>query len=216
MSARSNPERPNPAQSLRERFRETTVQAILAAAEDVLAESGLPAAHMGEIAARAGVSVGTLYNHFADREALLAGLAYARFADMLARLDATLERTAGQKFRERMEALVTDLLSHWERHRKFTQIVMQGEAGHYQKSSPAVTLAMRDKMRELNARVEQVTSQGVREKAIRPEIAELAPFFLMGLMRSLFIRDLVLENQGQDLSTQAGVVLEAFLNGVGT
>jgi AcrR family transcriptional regulator len=215
MNDRSPPERPA-SPSLRERFRETTVQAILAAAEDVLAESGLPAAHMGEIAARAGVSVGTLYNHFADREALLAGLAYARFADMMARLDATLERTAGQKFRERMEALVTDLLSHWERHRKFTQIVMQGEAGHYQKSSPAVTLAMRDKMRELYTRIEQVTSQGLRENAIRPEVADLAPFFLMGMMRSLFIRDLVVENAGQDLSTQAGVLLEAFLNGVGT
>jgi AcrR family transcriptional regulator len=216
MNDRSPPERQTPAQSLRERFRETTVQAILAAAEDVLAESGLPAAHMGQIAARAGVSVGTLYNHFADRDALLAGLAYARFADMLARLDATLERTAGQKFAERLEPLVTDLLSHWERHRKFIQIVMQGEAGHYQKSSPAVTLAMRDKMRELNTRIEQVTSQGVQEKAIRPDVAELAPFFLLGLMRSLFIRDLVLENAGQDLSTQAGVVLQAFLNGVST
>jgi len=216
MNGRSPPERPNPAQSLRERFRETTVQAILAAAEDVLAESGLPAAHMGEIASRAGVSVGTLYNHFADREALLAGLAYARFADMLARLDATLERTAGQKFRDRMEQLVNELLSHWERHRKFTQIVMQGEAGHYQKSSPAVTLAMRDKMRELYTRIEQVTSQGLREHAIRPELAELAPFFLMGMMRSLFIRDLVVENAGQDLSTQTGLLLSAFLNGVGT
>jgi AcrR family transcriptional regulator len=216
MNGRSPPERQAQASSLRERFRETTVQAILAAAEDVLAESGLQAAHMGEIASRAGVSVGTLYNHFADRDALLAGLAYARFAEMLAQLDATLEQTAGQKFRDRLEPLVTGLLSHWERHRKFTQIVMQGEAGHYQKSSPAVTLAMRDKMREMYTRIDQVTSQGVRENAIRAEVAELAPFFLMGMMRALFIRDLVVENAGQDLSTHAGVLLETFLNGVGT
>src|SRR5947208_14492173 len=109
MNDRSPPERPA-ATSLRERFRETTVQAILAAAEEVFADAGLHAAHMGEIAARAGVSVGTLYNHFADREALLGGLAAARFADMLAHVDATLDRTEGQNFRQRVEALVDAML----------------------------------------------------------------------------------------------------------
>ena len=69
---------PRPAPRLRARIRETTEQAILAAAEEVFADAGLHAAHMGTIAARAGVSVGTLYNHFEDREALLAGLLLAR------------------------------------------------------------------------------------------------------------------------------------------
>ena len=84
MNRRSPDERQPPPQSLRERFRETTLQAVLTAAEDVFADAGLHAGHMGEIAERAGVAVGTLYNHFADREALLAGLSDARYAEMLA------------------------------------------------------------------------------------------------------------------------------------
>jgi AcrR family transcriptional regulator len=215
MSGRSHSER-HPASSLRERFRETTVQAILTAAEEVFADAGLHAAHMGDIAARAGVSVGTLYNHFADRESLLGGLAYARFTEMLADLDATLEQTAGRAFRERLEALVVALLAHWEQHRKFVQILLQGETGHYQKTYPTAYVTFREKMSEIYSRIEKVTSQGMREQALRPELADLAPFFLMGMVRSLLIRNLVDDTPAQPLSAEAGRLLQAFLGGVGT
>src|SRR3569832_253067 len=77
-------------QTLRERHRSTTIETVLAAAEQVFADQGLHAAHMGEIASRAGVSVGTLYNHFKDREALLAGLLQAVMdGSLLAGIEAT-------------------------------------------------------------------------------------------------------------------------------
>lgn len=215
MNDRSPPERPAPS-SLRERFRETTVQAILAAAEEVFADAGLHAAHMGEIAARAGVSVGTLYNHFADREALLGGLAAARFAEMLAHMDAVLEQSAGQPFRQRLEGLVGAMLSQWEQHRKFKQIVLQSETGNYQRTFPTADGTMRDKMREIYSRIEQVTSQGVRENGIRPDMAALAPFFLMGMIRSLFVRSLIVEEADAGAAVAAEPLLSAFLEGVGT
>ena len=59
---------------LRHRLREETVSAILEAAEHEFASDGLHAARMERIAARAGVAVGTLYNHFDDREALVLAL----------------------------------------------------------------------------------------------------------------------------------------------
>ena len=83
--------------ALRQRIRETTAQAILAAAEEVFANKGLHAAHMGEIAALAGVAVGTLYNHFADRDALLAGLLEDRRAEMLARIDEALATSPARR-----------------------------------------------------------------------------------------------------------------------
>ena len=52
---------------LRDRLKETTEQSILAAAEEVFAETGLHGARMETIAQNAGVSVGTLYNYFNDR-----------------------------------------------------------------------------------------------------------------------------------------------------
>src|SRR5581483_1999770 len=114
-------------QNLRSRLREEAGQAMIAAAEAVFAERGLSGASMGEIAARAGVAVGTLYNHFEDREALLAGLLDARRIELLSRIDRGLKETAGRPFREQLRTLLANLLEHKQAHRKFFQILLQGE-----------------------------------------------------------------------------------------
>jgi AcrR family transcriptional regulator len=49
-----------------------TRAAILAAARDVVRESGLTGAAIAAVAARAGVAVGTVYRHFASRDHLIA------------------------------------------------------------------------------------------------------------------------------------------------
>jgi AcrR family transcriptional regulator len=201
-------------QSLREKFKETTLQAVLTAAEEVFADAGLHDAHMGEIAERAGVAVGTLYNHFADREALLAGLAEARFKEMLADMDVALKATAEQPFEPRVRALVVAMLTYYERHWKFMQIFLQGETGRYQRTFPTLVEAMRHKMREVRTRVEKLIAQGVREKAIRAEASDLAPFFLIGMLRSLVMRRLY-HDPSKGLVVEADRMLNAFLGGVG-
>jgi hypothetical protein len=96
------------------------------------------------------------------------------------------------------------------------RIVLQGETGQYQKTFPTAYGTMRDKMREIYSRVEKVTSQGVREKAIRTDLADLAPFFLMGMIRSLVMRGLIVDEADRSLSAEAGRLLRAFLEGVAT
>ncbi len=210
---RRSPDERSP-QTLRERFKETTLQAVLTAAEEVFADAGLHAAHMGEIAERAGVAVGTLYNHFADREALLAGLAEARFKEMIADMDGALKATADQPFGQRVRALVVGMLTYYERHWKFMQIFLQGETGRYQRTFPTLVEAMRHKMREVRTRVEKLIAQGVREKAIRAELSDLASFFLIGMLRSLVMRRLYHE-PSKGLVAEADRMLDAFLHGVG-
>jgi AcrR family transcriptional regulator len=202
-------------QSLRERFKETTLQAVLAAAEEVFADAGLHAAHMGEIAERAGVAVGTLYNHFADREALLAGLAEARFKEMLANIDGALKASAERPFRERARALVVAMLTYYERHQKFMRIFLQGETGRYERTFPTISGAMKHKMTEIGARVEKLIDQGVREKAVRSDYSDLAPFFLIGMMRALVMRHII-HGRGDGMAVEADRLLTAFLGGVGT
>src|SRR5258708_24465090 len=51
-----------------------TVAAILDAAAQVFAESGYAAATTNHIARRAGVSIGSLYEYFANKDALLVAL----------------------------------------------------------------------------------------------------------------------------------------------
>jgi AcrR family transcriptional regulator len=212
MNRRSSAERQ--PQSLRERFKETTLQTVLSAAEEVFADAGLHDAHMGEIAERAGVAVGTLYNHFADREALLAGLAEARFKEMIADMDVALKATAEQPFEPRVRGLVVAMLTYYERHWKFMQIFLQGETGRYQRTFPTLVEAMRHKMREVRTRVEKLIAQGVREKAIRAEASDLAAFFLIGMLRSLVMRRLY-HDPNKGLVVEADRLLAAFLGGVG-
>lgn len=70
--------------SLRERKKEKTARAILEAASARFASDGLDAARMEEIAADAEVSVGTLYNYFGSKQALLIALFEAEVREMLA------------------------------------------------------------------------------------------------------------------------------------
>jgi AcrR family transcriptional regulator len=213
MNARSKSEPDVP--SLRERIRETTVQAILGAAEAVFAEEGLHAGHMGEIASRAGVSVGTLYNHFADREALLAGLLEARRAAMLTRIDATLREVNGKPFRERLRALLTALLRQAQDHQRFFQILLQSEIGRYQQTFPSACHSQSETMREIYARIDKLMKQGVKDKEIRAEIVDLAPMLFMGMVRTLSIRSAV-KGIETDFVGETERLLEFFLSGAGT
>jgi AcrR family transcriptional regulator len=211
-------EREAPAQSLRERIRETTVQAILDAAEAAFADDGLHAAHMGTIAAKAGVSVGTLYNHFEDREALLAGLLAARRAELVGRIDDAIRAAAGRPLRERLRAILAAFASHCEAHRKFVHIVLQREVGRYHQTYPQAWAKKNDSMREIHDRIEGEMKRGVKERALRADAAELAGTFFLGMLRGLVIRDV---SAGSDRPSGAMArdldrLLDAFFDGVGT
>ncbi|MEZ4237343.1 MAG: TetR/AcrR family transcriptional regulator [Myxococcota bacterium] len=70
--------------SLRERKRRKTVRALLDAAGALMSERGYEATSVEAVAARAEVSVGTLYNHFDSKQALLLALYVDATADVLA------------------------------------------------------------------------------------------------------------------------------------
>jgi AcrR family transcriptional regulator len=196
-----------PPQTLRDRFRETTAQAILAAAEELFADAGLHAARMDEIAARAGVSVGTLYNHFEDRETLLTGLIQARHGELIGALEAAAGSAAGRPFQDRLRALVVALLGHCERHRKFFHIILQREFGKYKSA---------DTIAQLHGLIDKVMKQGLKEKVLRPETADLGTVFLMGMIRALVLRAVVSPAGGaQGLVVEADRLVDAFLNGLG-
>jgi AcrR family transcriptional regulator len=172
---------------------------------------GLHAAHMGTIAAKAGVSVGTVYNHFEDREALLAGLLAARRAELLTKIDAAIEAAAAMPLRGRLRAIVAAFLGHCEQHRKFVHIVLQREMGRYQQTYPQAWGKKTDTMRELFERLDSEMQKGVHEKALRPQLADVAGVFLIGMMRALVMRAAL--QGGGALVDHTDTLLDLFFDG---
>jgi AcrR family transcriptional regulator len=186
----------------------------LVAAEEVFADQGLHAAHMGDIAARAGVAVGTLYNHFKDREALLSGLLEAKRQNLMTRLDQALREAADRPFRDKLLSLLRASLANAQDHRKLFQILWQGEMGRFEGAFPNACTKPPEMLREIHARVDKVMKQGVREGKMRAELADLAPMLFMGMVRAVAMRAIVLK-QETDFVGEADRLLGFFLEGAG-
>jgi AcrR family transcriptional regulator len=80
-----------------------TVAAILEGAAQILEAGGLAAFTTNAVAERAGVSIGTLYQYFADKDALMQAIAERELKTTFSRIAATLsdESTATQQERVR-------------------------------------------------------------------------------------------------------------------
>jgi AcrR family transcriptional regulator len=195
-----------PATRLRARLREATTDAIRAAAEEVFAEQGF-GARMEDIAARAGVSVGTLYNHFEDRDALLVVLIQARREALLAQVDQVLAEVEGRPFREQLRALLDKVFGHFHEHSRFFAIVVQSEVfrgpGYPQRAGSLV---------ELTKRVEQLVQRGVAAGELRGEGSELYATLLVGMVRSVLMRAAETK-RGEDLRHGADTLIQVFLRG---
>ncbi|MET7401482.1 helix-turn-helix domain-containing protein [Dactylosporangium sp. NPDC005572] len=82
---------------------------IVQAARDLMADHGLDAG-MDEIAARAGVAVGTVYRHFPAKSDLIAAIVAERVQQMAAALDALQARiSAGADARTEIVAFANDV-----------------------------------------------------------------------------------------------------------
>jgi AcrR family transcriptional regulator len=111
--------------SLRDRLREATTREILDAAETVLAEQGIASASMASIAQKAGVSVGTLYNYFKDKDQLLATILSVRRGEFAAHLDVVAKEQEKAAFGPHLEALVRAVFILFDQYSKFLRIVIE-------------------------------------------------------------------------------------------
>jgi AcrR family transcriptional regulator len=198
------------APRLRQRHREATRAAILEAAEEVYARVGLAGGRMEEIAARAGVSVGTLYNYFADRDDLVDSLLIARRAELLERLDAA-AGSAPAEFGGRLRLFLQTLFGHLADHRPFLHLLAQSESSASLIASaakPSSTLA------ELGARAGAIVRAGIDQGALRREDPEFLVTALVGMVRAILLRALV-DDADFARPEMADRALRMFLAGAG-
>ena len=120
-------ERLNPRRQPRQ-ARSRQMQAdILAAAADILRRRGLPALNTNAVAERAGVSVGSLYQYFPGKDAILAALVREMRREMRGDLLEAVARSEGQALAPAVGALVEASLRHHARDPALTDALERAE-----------------------------------------------------------------------------------------
>ncbi|WP_375208799.1 TetR/AcrR family transcriptional regulator [Hyphomonas jannaschiana] len=89
-----------------------TVEAILEAAAHILESEGFDGYTTNAIARRAGVSIGSLYQYFPNKDAVTAALVMADAARLHDDVHAAAEATAGEDFQAQLNALIDVVVAH--------------------------------------------------------------------------------------------------------
>ena len=197
---------------LRHRLREATSSAILDATEEVLAEGGFAAASLQAIAMRAGIAVGTIYNHFRDRDELFRALFCSRRAQIFAAVDAVLDAHAKEPFAAQVEAFVRSVFEQFDAHRAFFRIAVETE--HLRAHCPSAGASSgggERPMHELWDRCSRVVKIGLEQGALCPEGGDLYPSVLTGIMRGVLVG--CTADPAARFSDETQRVVSIFLNG---
>lgn len=201
-------------QALQEHTRAAYREAILAAAEKIILRDGYQPAKMADIAESTGVSVGTLYNYFDSKEAVLSALLEhhrARFRaqveqpfdsdDPLLQLRQLIGRA--NDFAEQNGALFN----------LYLRTAANGHNVHHLTSSCVTQEADHERF---SLMLVELLEHGVQTRKIRDDIpvAELV-WALHSMLRSLIV-DWCREPNGVSLKRRGDEIVTLFLEGAGT
>jgi AcrR family transcriptional regulator len=189
---------------LRSRLRVQVADAILDAAEEVIAEKGMTGASMSAIAARAGIAVGTLYNYYRDRDAMVRALFKARQSDMVPGLAEAFEAGRGLAFAERVGRFVSDLLGLFDVRRRYVKVAIQAEHLKPKGGSGKSFITL------LHEQIVELMEAGVAEGQIDAAHAQLQGRMLAAAVRAV----IMLRIDGNlPFRDDAAVVTATFLHG---
>lgn len=158
-------------------MRETVRAAILDAAEERIAAQGLHATSLVEIAKAAGVAVGTLYNYFEDRDAMVRALFETRRATLAPKIQTAIKSGVELDFEPRLRRFMRELFEAFESHHRYIQVVFQAEH-----------LKPTGSHSDLIAAIDEIVAVGVREGAIAKATSETLGIVLAGSIRAVLVR----------------------------
>ena len=201
MNTDSHRQRSRGAKALRTQLREAVRAQILDAAEELIAARGLHGASLVQIAKRAGVAVGTLYNYFVDRDAMVRALFEVRRASLRPLLVAAAKNAETMSFEQRLRRFMRDLLAAFDAHRRFLKVAMEGE--HLK--VPATSTA-----NDIRSAIDEIIAAGVTERAIYKDEASLLAQMIMGAIRGVVLHRIA---EGGEFARDADAVVSIFLDG---
>ncbi len=183
--------------------------AILDAAEAVFAERGFHGARIQDIAAHARIAVGTVYNHFEQKDDVLTALLEERTEEMLALLRAT---DRAPTFEAHLRARIARLLTYVEEHRAFFAVATEHGlfAGTAAPGAPATTKRLR-RVEKFRAAFAALVEEGIAADALEPIGADVLARFLGGTIRAFVLSSL--SEEDSDVQAHAATIVDLFLRG---
>ena len=211
-----------PVFTLRDRLRESTRDAILDAAASAFNTGGASAVRMEDIAAGAGIAVGTLYNYFRDRQTLVATLLRSRTQVLLDALDAAADgqhadqhadqladRPSGAHVTAELRQFVATLVAHWDANRVLLTLMMEdllqsgADASAMNRQHTVAT--------QLLARAQKLMARGIEAGLLHPADTGVYAAMLLGMVRGVVVTSVVRGDTG--FAHQSDQIVRVFLGG---
>jgi AcrR family transcriptional regulator len=159
-----------------ERARET-VEAILTATARILVHEGFEGASTNRIADEAGVSVGSLYQYFPNKESLVAALVERHVAEMLAVVEAALPRWRTAPLRRVVREMVETMLAAHAVDPKLHRVLVE----------QVPRIGSLEQIADVERRFESLARAGLeaRRRELRPKRLDLAAFVVVRTVEAL-------------------------------
>lgn len=199
------PRRAKPS-PLRRAQRSQIVDLILDATEEVAIETGVDGITIVQIATRAGVAVGTLYNYFPKGTGIVAALFKKRTGQLLPLVLAAAEATNKLPFEQRLRAFVSKLLVAYQSHIKFLRVAGQVDRRGMKSKNRDNRLA------DATAKAfEDILRDGAKRKHVAADRALIYARMIHGALRAMLVWRL---GDGSSLDVDADVLVDTFLRGM--
>lgn len=184
--------------------------AILDAAEAVFAERGFHGARIQDIAERARIAVGTVYNHFEDKDDVLGALLEQRSEEMISQLHPV--RDDRGPFDIRLRARVARVLAYVQAHRAFFAIA--NEQGLFAGTVAPGARATHKRLRhveKLRAVFDALVEEGISSGDLEPLPGDTLVRFFGGTVRAFVLSSIV--GRTADVDEDASTLVDLFLHG---
>jgi AcrR family transcriptional regulator len=196
--------------SLRDQAKALFRDAILQAAEDVFAERGFHTARIQDIAERAGIGVGTVYNHFDQKDDVLTALLIERGDAM--KLEFATRADDPKDWEARLRARLGRLFGYAEQHRNYFRVAC--DLGLFGPGHPGLPVELRQERRarflnELKLLIEEGIESG---SLARGDVARLSRFF-SGAVRGVL--EGAMMDRITDLQGEVSQLVDLFMRAAG-
>lgn len=183
--------------SRRERELNLRKEIILEAAEGVFADKGYYDAAVEEIAARAEISIGTLYNLFTNKEGLFLTVIEQRVNHFLQQI--TQRAEAEQTAAEKLDAFLAGIFDYLEQHQAFFRLYVTATHGlpwHLNSEMGEVLFA---KYKEIQNYVKEICQQGKDEGIFHTESPFSLALAILGVANA-FLTSWIMSKKKRPLS----------------